>query len=119
MSKITTIGCRRCGGGFGESLLSNVVEGSKIADSFKPDIIILEGSGSALPDSESHMNICVVGCNQNWHEIIGYLGIYRIMISDVIIITMCENQLLIKERLKNFVTILKINKKSKDLFISF
>ncbi len=119
MSKITTIGCRRCGGGFGgKAFLSNVVEGSKIADSFKPDIIILEGSGSALPDSESHMNICVVGCNQNWHEIIGYLGIYRIMISDVIIITMCEKPIADKRKIEEFCdNIKKINKKAK-IFLS-
>jgi cyclic 2,3-diphosphoglycerate synthetase len=91
MSKITTIGCRRCGGGFGGKVfLSNVIEGAQIAQDLKPDLIIMEGSGASLPDVNTHSDICVVGANQSWEEIVGYMGIFRLMISKTIIITMCE-----------------------------
>jgi len=99
MSRITTIGCRRCGGGFGGKVfLSNVSEGAKIADSMNPDLIILEGSGASVPEVQTSKTICVIGANQNWEEITGYLGIYRILISDIIILTNCEKPIsVIKE----------------------
>jgi cyclic 2,3-diphosphoglycerate synthetase len=91
MSRITTIGCRRCGGGFGGKVfLSNVSEGAKIADSMNPELIILEGSGASVPDVGTFKTICVIGANQNWEEITGYMGIYRILISDIVILTNCE-----------------------------
>ncbi len=91
MSKITTVGCRRCGGGFGGKVfLSNVAEGARLAASLKPDLIIMEGSGASLPDVDTDSYICVIGANQKWDEIVGYLGIYRIMISQTIVLTMCE-----------------------------
>lgn len=91
MSRVTTIGCRRCGGGFGGTVfMSNVIEGAKMADSLNPDLIIMEGSGASVPDADTHEKICVIGANQTWEEITGYLGIYRILISSTIILTMCE-----------------------------
>ena len=110
MSKVTTIGCRRCGGGFGGKVfLSNVSEGAKIADSMNPDLIILEGSGASVPEVQTSKTICVIGANQNWEEITGYLGIYRILISDIIILTNCEKPLAalkeINELEKNIKTI--------------
>jgi cyclic 2,3-diphosphoglycerate synthase len=91
MSRITTIGCRRCGGGFGgQVFLSNVSEGAKLADSLNPDLIIVEGSGASVPEIQTSKTICVIGANQSWEEITGYLGIYRILMSDIIIMTNCE-----------------------------
>lgn len=91
MSKITTVGCRRCGGGFGGKVfLSNVIEGARIADRINPDLIILEGSGASLPDAKANVNICIIGANQEWKDIVGYMGIYRILMSDIIILTNCE-----------------------------
>jgi len=91
MSKITTIGCRRCGGGFGGKVfLSNVIDGAKIADSLNFDLIIFEGSGASLPDVNTDANLCVIGANQKWEDIVGYLGVYRILISNIIILTNCE-----------------------------
>jgi len=91
VSKVTTVGCRRCGGGFGGKVfMSNVKEGVAAAEKLNPDLIIIEGSGASLPDVKTDANICAVGAHQSWENIIGYLGIYRIMLSDLIIITMCE-----------------------------
>jgi cyclic 2,3-diphosphoglycerate synthetase len=115
MSKITTIGCRRCGGGFGGKVfLSNVVEGAKLADSLKPDLVILEGSGASIPDAKAYINFCVIGANQEWDDIVGYLGIYRILISDVIMLTNCELPVANNKKIKMLEENIKlINPKAK------
>jgi len=99
-SKVTTIGCRRCGGGFGGKIfMSNIKEGIKIAEKLNPDLIIVEGSGASIPDIETDAVICIIGAGQNWEGIIGYLGIYRILSADFIIITMCEEPLASRDKI--------------------
>ncbi len=91
MARVNTIGCRRCGGGFGGKIfMSNVKAGVSIAEGLNPDLIIVEGSGASIPDIETDKNICIIGAGQSWGSIVGYLGIYRILLADLIIITMCE-----------------------------
>ncbi len=93
-SRVTAVGCRRCGGGFGGKIfMSNLKEGINIAEKLNPDLVIVEGSGASIPDVETDASICVIGANQNWEGIIGYLGIYRISSADLIIVTMCEEPL--------------------------
>lgn len=88
---VTTIGCRRCGGGMaGEPFVSNFVEGAKMANTLGEGLVILEGSGASLPPVRANVNICVASASQPIEEILGYLGIYRLLISDGLIITMCE-----------------------------
>jgi len=114
-SKITTVGCRRCGGGFGGKIfMTNIKEGIDIAVKLNPDLIIIEGSGASIPDVEADATICVIGAGQNWENIIGYLGIYRILSSDMIIITMCEEPLADRDKI-NFLEreIKKINPKAR------
>jgi len=90
-SRVDTVGCRRCGGGFGgKFFLSNIREGIKLAESLNPEIIIIEGSGASVPPVKTDFSICVVGAHQQWQNITGYLGIYRILTSDFIFMTMCE-----------------------------
>ena len=90
-SKVPTVGCRRCGGGMGGKIfMSNVEEGIRIAEEIDPDLIIVEGSGASIPDIKTDKDICVIGAFQDWDALVGYLGIYRIMMADLIILTMCE-----------------------------
>jgi len=90
-SKVTTVGCRRCGGGFGGKMfISNIKEGIKVAEGLDPDLIIVEGSGASVPDVKTDRCICVIGAGQSWESIVGYLGIYRILSADLIVLTMCE-----------------------------
>jgi cyclic 2,3-diphosphoglycerate synthase len=119
MSRITTIGCRRCGGGFGGKVfLSNVSEGSKLADTLNPDVIILEGSGASVPEVQTFKTICVVGANQNWDEITGYLGIYRILVSDLVILTNCEEPLATSEEIDNLENNIKAINPSINIYRS-
>ena len=91
MGKVTTIGCRRCGGGFGGKIfMTNLEEGMKIAEEMDSDLLIIEGSGASMPQVDTDITICTIGAFQEWGSLIGYLGIYRIMMADMIILTMCE-----------------------------
>ena len=90
-SRVDTVGCRRCGGGFGgRFFMSNINKGLETAEKLNPEILVIEGSGASVPPVETDFRICVVGADQTWESIIGYLGIYRIIISDVVFLTMCE-----------------------------
>ena len=99
-SRVTTIGCRRCGGGFGGKIfMSNIKEGIKIAEKLNPDLIIVEGSGASIPDVKTDAVICVVGAYQDWNAIVGYLGIYRILSADLIMLTMCEEPMASQDKI--------------------
>ncbi|MCJ7666372.1 MAG: 2,3-diphosphoglycerate synthetase, partial [Actinobacteria bacterium] len=94
LSKVTTIGCRRCGGGFaGQIFMTNLEEGMKIANGLDSELLIIEGSGASIPQVNTDITVCVIGAFQEWDSLIGYLGIYRIILADIIILTMCEEPL--------------------------
>ncbi len=114
-SGVTTIGCRRCGGGFGgKFFISNIDKGIKIAEKLSPEIIIVEGSGASIPPVKANFLLCVISSYQEWEEIVGYLGIYRIMMSDIVFITMCEEPLADKKKIEILEkNIKKINKSVK------
>ncbi|MBN2073712.1 MAG: 2,3-diphosphoglycerate synthetase [Actinobacteria bacterium] len=97
---ITTVGCRRCGGGFGGGIfMTNVDRGIEIAETLNPGVMIVEGSGASVPPVSVDCTICVVGAHQGWESIVGYLGIYRIMMADLVILTMCEEPMASEEEI--------------------
>lgn len=91
MSRVATIGCRRCGGGFaGIPFISNVREGVELALSHEPELLILEGSGAALPPVRAESYITVSSVLEPEYNITGYFGPFRIMISSLLVLTNCE-----------------------------
>lgn len=91
MSRITTVGCRRCGGGFaGVPFTSNVIKGFKVAKTLSPDIILLEGSGSSIPPVKAQKYLTVSNLLDSKYHVIGYLGPYRLLLSRLLILTNCE-----------------------------
>ncbi|MDD5448048.1 MAG: 2,3-diphosphoglycerate synthetase [Actinomycetota bacterium] len=91
MGKVPTVGCRRCGGGMaGEPYFSNVAEGAKLACETESEIILFEGSGAAIPPVGTDAVLLVVSALQEEEYILEYLGRYRLLLSDLIVITMCE-----------------------------
>lgn len=94
MSRVTTVGCRRCGGGMaGEVFVSNVLDGARVADGLPEEMIVFEGSGAALPPVKTDFSILIAGASQPEEYITGYFGPYRISLSDLVILTMCEEPL--------------------------
>src|SRR5581483_2493040 len=50
LAGVPTIGCRRAGGGLaGAVSVSNVAEGARLAAELRPDIVVFDGSGAAIP----------------------------------------------------------------------
>jgi len=91
MSRIPTVGCRRCGGGLaGKPYLANVLEGARKANNLKANFLVFEGSGAAIPPIKTQARIVVADTKQRWDYIVSFLGAYRLLISDVIIFTNCD-----------------------------
>lgn len=88
---LTTVGCRRCGGGMaGAPFFSNVIAGANVANELDGDLVIFEGSGAALPPIRTDASILTVAANQPLEYIVGYFGHYRLLLADLVVITMCE-----------------------------
>ncbi|MGZ7044080.1 MAG: 2,3-diphosphoglycerate synthetase [Methanobacterium sp.] len=91
MSRILTIGCRRCGGGLaGEVFTTNMKKGAQLANEVDADFVIIEGSGAAVPPIKTDAYIVLVGANQPLINIENFFGPYRINLADLVILTMCE-----------------------------
>ena len=91
LSRVTTVGCRRCGGGLaGEPFVSNVVEGAEIANTLDTGVTVFDGSGAAMPPVRVERRVLVAGAHQDPEYITGFLGAYRLYISDLLVLTMSE-----------------------------
>lgn len=116
LSRITTVGCRRCGGGLaGMPFVSNVVEGARIAEALPADLLIFEGSGAALPPVATDRTICVAGADQPYEYLLGYMGTYRMLIADAVVLTMCEEPLAAPEKIERIITGIRALKPDMDV----
>ena len=107
-SQVTTIGCRRCGGGMsGQTFVSNVDRGAALSEQIDADVVIFEGSGSSIPSVHTDARILVVGANQPLDYVRSYLGPYRVLISDLIILTMCESPIADQAKVDEMVGAIK------------
>jgi cyclic 2,3-diphosphoglycerate synthetase len=60
LAGVRAIGCRRAGGGVsGAPFTSNVLEGARLAASLEPDVVLFDGSGSAIPPIATTARILV------------------------------------------------------------
>ncbi len=101
LSGVVTVGCRRCGGGMaGQPFATNVADGVRLANSLQPELIVLEGSGAAQPPVASDVRLLVAGAQQPVDDIAGYLGAYRLLISDAVVLTMAEEPLASGEKVQ-------------------
>ncbi len=88
LAGVRTIGCRRCGGGLaGSPGESNVLEGAALAAELEPELVIFDGSGAAIPTVEADARVLVMSSAQPVEVVTGYLNAYRILISDLVLVT--------------------------------
>jgi cyclic 2,3-diphosphoglycerate synthetase len=88
---VATVGCRRCGGGLaGGVAVSNVDAGARVAVGLEPDVVVFDGSGAALPPIAAERTVAVVGGHQDAAVATGYLNAYRLLIADVVVVTMAD-----------------------------
>lgn len=89
---VVTIGTRRCGGGLaGAPVDSTFAAGVELANARPEHLIVLEGSGSAIPPVHADVTVCVVPATADPELIGGYLGAYRLLLADLIVVTMAEH----------------------------
>ncbi|HUF02022.1 MAG TPA: 2,3-diphosphoglycerate synthetase [Gaiellaceae bacterium] len=89
---VETVGCRRCGGGLaGAVVTSNVARGARIAMELGPELVVFDGSGAALPPIAVDRRVVVVGGHQDPAVAAGYLNAYRLLLADLVIVTMAEH----------------------------
>jgi cyclic 2,3-diphosphoglycerate synthetase len=91
LAGVRTVGCRRCGGGLaGAVAVSNVAAGARLAAELRPDLVIFDGSGAALPPVATTRRVLVVNAQQDPDVVTGYLNRYRHLVSDLVVLTMAE-----------------------------
>ncbi len=91
MSRVTTVGCRRCGGGMaGDTFFSNVPEGVELADSLGKELLVIEGSGAAIPPVSRDATILVVSADRGVSYVKDYFGPYRVQLADLVVLANAE-----------------------------
>jgi cyclic 2,3-diphosphoglycerate synthetase len=91
LAGVPTIGCRRAGGGLaGATWATNLFEGMEKALARDPALVVFDGSGAAVPPVDAGARILVAGAHQEPELVTGYLNAYRILISDLVVLTMAE-----------------------------
>jgi cyclic 2,3-diphosphoglycerate synthetase len=104
LSRVITVGCRRCGGGLaGEPFVSNVVEGAGIANNLDTRVTVFDGSGAAMPPVQVERRVLVAGAHQDPEYIVGFLGTYRLLLSDLVLLTMSEEPMARPEKVDGLV----------------
>jgi cyclic 2,3-diphosphoglycerate synthetase len=88
---VATVGTRRCGGGLaGAPFTSTFAAGVAEANGRSERLLVLEGSGAAVPPVHADATMCVMPASVDPELVTGYLGAYRLLLSDLIVVTMME-----------------------------
>jgi cyclic 2,3-diphosphoglycerate synthase len=91
LAGVTTIGCRRCGGGLaGAPYDDNVREALPLVEASGAALAVFEGSGAVVPPVACDATVCVAAAGQPLEYVAGYLGTYRLLLSDALVLTHCE-----------------------------
>lgn len=92
LGRVPTVGCRRCGGGLaGGVYVSNVAAGIDKANRIEGDLLILEGSGAAIPPAHADATVLVVPGSIPEEHVVGYWGPFKLLLSDLVVVTMAEH----------------------------
>jgi cyclic 2,3-diphosphoglycerate synthetase len=90
LARVPTVGARRCGGGLlGAPFTSNVVRAATLAAARRPDIVLLEGSGAAIPPVVANRTLLVSPAASDSPLGSGF-GVFRVLVSQLVVLTMCE-----------------------------
>ena len=86
---VTTVGARRAGGGLaGRPFVSNVRQAAELALREDPGLVLLEGSGAAIPPIPWDAGVLVAPASVPREYLAGYLGPFRLLLSDLVVLTM-------------------------------
>lgn len=91
MSGVVSIGARRCGDGLaGAPFTTNVLQAVELANKTPGKLVIFEGSGSAIPPVKVDRTVLTVASHQPVEYIKVFFGPYRIFLSNLVVLTQCE-----------------------------
>ncbi|MGH8905822.1 MAG: 2,3-diphosphoglycerate synthetase [Egibacteraceae bacterium] len=86
---VATVGARRCGGGLAGAVSSSTVAAAvQKANELPGDLLLLEGSGAAIPPAHADATLLVVPGDCDPEFVRGYLGAYRVLLADLVVVTM-------------------------------
>ena len=86
-----TVGARRCGGGLAGAVSStNAPLAIEAANALDGDVLVLEGSGASIPPAAAGATVLIVPGDCDPEFLRGYLGPYRVLLADLVIVTMAE-----------------------------
>ena len=92
LAEVPTVGARRCAGGLaGGVYLSNAPAAAKLAETLEPDLVLLEGSGAAVPPLRADRTVLVTSARRPPATLTSGLGPVRVLRSDLVVITMAED----------------------------
>jgi cyclic 2,3-diphosphoglycerate synthase len=108
LARVPTVGCRRCGGGLAGGVeISNVWEGVRIANGLPGDLMLLEGSGAAIPPVHADATCLVVPAHVPFEYLSGYMGPYRLLLADFVVVTMCEHPFASSSRVSEISSLIR------------
>ncbi|NJE04578.1 2,3-diphosphoglycerate synthetase [Thermococcus sp. M36] len=114
---VTTIGCRRCGGGMaGFSFFDVIDEGVKLAESLPHDLIILEGSGATFPSYRADGYILITSARGRPDFLRGYFGPFRVALADIVVVTMADSAG--EDRLRSVVDAIRSVNRDADIHLT-
>jgi cyclic 2,3-diphosphoglycerate synthetase len=94
VARVATVGTRRCGGGLaGAPADSTFAAGVALANGRPERLLLLEGSGAAIPPVHADATLYVLSAAADRELVTGYLGLYPLLLSDLIVVTMAETSL--------------------------
>ena len=88
LASVDTVGTFRCGAGpSGRTVIDNFSLGVDAALDLDPDVLIFEGSGSALPPTAAGASVLVIPSELDPEYLQGYFGPYRLALVDAVVVT--------------------------------
>lgn len=92
MAGVPTVGAWRAGGGLaGATYFGNYARALDRARGLDPGLLVLEGSGAAIPPARADACILVVNATADPEHLRGYFGLFRVLLADLVVLTMCED----------------------------
>lgn len=92
MAGVAAVGTRRCGGGVaGTPVFDAFAEGVRLANARPEPLLILEGSGSAIPPVHADVTVCVVPVDADPELLTQHVGATRLLLSDLVVGTLSSD----------------------------
>lgn len=87
MAGVATVGARRAGAGLAGTPFDDTAAAAVgVANALAPGVIVLEGSGTAIPPIAADATVLVLRASDSPEG----LGMYRVLIADLVVVTMVE-----------------------------